>query len=135
MKKLRRVKVYHCNPSRKKRSAWATIHKLYRRNPARSRAGVDKHVAHQLLLYTVNDSRLYHGQAQAIILNLARKMKKGSFSLAKSIKLWQYLADTAAKKYAHDFGDIFPVSTRRETARELARHYWDEVKDKYRSMR
>lgn len=97
--------------------------------------GPDKTGAHELLLYTVNDSRLYFQQAQPIILNLARKMKRGIFSLQRSVKLWEYLAESAAKKYATDFGGSFSKSTRHLTARELARHYFDEVKDKYRTLK
>jgi hypothetical protein len=103
----------------------------YRCNPKQ----IDTHAAEELMLYIVNDSDLYRGHTQAILNNLARKVKKGVFDQAKSVILWGYLADAGAKKYTKEMGSsklngsygIFDKLTRMGVAVALSEYYKDEL--------
>lgn len=78
-------------------------HRAYRRNP--SRAGeYDEHAARELELYIDNDSQLHRSSFVPIIANLARKMKKGTYSPALAAKLWAYHIKRGADKYVKEFG-------------------------------
>lgn len=119
-----------------------------KRNPS---ARGDDVAAHELALFIINDSELYNSQAQAIIVNLQRKIKRGVYSPALALKLWRYLADSGAKKYVYLYSDrmvsgvrqfqvaawhrvkgygIFTVPIREKAAKELADHYDEQVKSK-----
>jgi len=115
---------------------------MYRRNASASSA--DTTAATELALFAANDGDLYRSQAQPIITNLAKKMGKGQYDEAKAAKLWGYFANTAAQKYAWEFGDrkrgtrswreqsvdgngMFNAATRRFASAELEHHYRDEV--------
>lgn len=83
----------------------------------------DNHAARELELYIENDSVLYRQQHEPILKNLATKMVTGKYDKVKSIKLWMYLVDAGAKKYAKDFGGtwntMFSVATRKKVAESL----------------
>lgn len=113
-----------------------------RKNP--SRGNVDFPAATELHHYAVNDSDLYRQQITPIILNLARKIKKGVYDEKLALKLWRYAADSAAKHYTFEHGDrspgayskyqqkgygIFNVPTREETAKSMAAWYEEELND------
>jgi hypothetical protein len=115
---------------------------MYRRNASASSA--DTTAATELALFAANDGDLYRSQAQPIITNLAKKMSKGQYDEAKAAKLWGYFANSAAQKYAWEFGDrkrgtrswreqsidgngMFNAATRRFASAELEQHYRDEV--------
>lgn len=115
---------------------------MYRRNASASSA--DTTAATELALFAANDGDLYRSQAQPIITNLAKKMGKGQYDEAKAAKLWGYFANSAAQKYAWEFGDrkrgtrswreqgvdgngMFNAATRRFASAELEQHYRDEV--------
>jgi hypothetical protein len=80
----------------------------------------------ELQLFCENDGALYRQQVQPIEANLTRKLAKGVYDHEKSVKLWTYLADNCAKKYAKEFGDgtpwhkMFSTSDRRAVARAFA---------------
>lgn len=86
----------------------------------------DHVAAHELKLFIDNDYQLYSGQRQSIMDNLLRKKNAGTYDHAKAKKLWGYLAESGAKKYAKEFASprewntIFTAATRRQTAEELA---------------
>jgi len=100
-------------------------HHVSRRNPA------DTTAARELVLYIENDGDLYRQQTYPIIQNLARKTRKGTYDHKKAVKLWAYLAENGAKKYARDFGGtcnhIFTPDTRRAVAAMLADNYLEAV--------
>jgi len=80
--------------------------------------------ARELKLYIDNDYELYSGgQRTSIIDNLLRKKNAGKYDHDLAAKLWEYYAESGAKKYAKDFGgtwhQIFDVPTRKAVAREL----------------
>lgn len=86
-------------------------------------ASVDNHAATELELYIQNDVDLYRQQHEPILKNLATKMVTGKYDKVKSIKLWMYLCDAAAKKYCKEFGGswntMFSVPTRKKVAESL----------------
>lgn len=97
--------------------------------------------ARELYLYTISDGDLYRQQGEPIIKNLARKKLKGVFQRALAVKLYTYLADSAAKKYTFDFGDrgsarvpqqvkgygIFSTAMRRDAAAQLLDYYEEQI--------
>lgn len=91
----------------------------------------DKAAAHELALYTTNDRQLFQQQAIPIISNLNRKIAKGIYNETLALKLWGYLAQSGAQKYAKEFGgtwhQLFSVPTRKEAAKEIAKHYADHL--------
>jgi len=109
------------------------------------------HEARELALYIENDGDLYRQQTTPIILNLARKIKRGIFSHTKAAKLFRYLADNGAKKYSVEFGtpqsgvtrstwrrykgfDAFSAKVRQETAKHLLRYYFQAIREKAREL-
>lgn len=82
------------------------------------------HEAQELVLYIENDGDLYRQQNVPILRNLANKAAQGKYDHQKAIKLWMYLMDNGAKKYAKEFGGtwntMFPVAARKEAAKVFA---------------
>ena len=97
------------------------------------RKKADAAMADELFLYTDNDGQLYRQQKRPIEKNLCRKIKKGIYSKQKSVKLWGYLMDSAAKKYCKDmtcdrvWHQEFNKATRMKAAKMFA-DYFDDVK-------
>lgn len=81
--------------------------------------------AEELRLYIDNEADLY-GQYMAIRKNLCKKRKRGVYDNAKAPKLFMYLVDRGAKKYAcemascREWNKIFSVAERRLTAQHMA---------------
>jgi len=101
-------------------------------NPAKSIA--NEEAARELQLYIENDADLYRQQYQPIIKNLMLKRAKGIYDLVLSVKLWMYLVDNGARKYAKEFGvpnrpasDIFSRATRLVVAQNLAINFRAEA--------
>jgi hypothetical protein len=90
---------------------------------------IDQIAADELRLYIDNDGDLYRQQKMPIIKNIKRKMKRGVYDHNKAPKLWMYLVDNGAKKYAKDFSvgtdwnDMFPKPLRMAVAQEMADYY------------
>ena len=87
----------------------------------------DSDAVNELDLFIMNDEDLYRQQFMPKILNLKRKMKKGTYDDELAIKLWMYLVDNAARKYVQEFGtpdqdvkDMFPKETRLQVAQVIA---------------
>lgn len=90
----------------------------------------------ELELYTINDGDIYRQRIKPILENLRKKIKKGTYDEKKAVKLWEYAADAGAQKYNKEFGDpkgkidqIFKKSDRREVAKELQKHYEEELRN------
>lgn len=58
--------------------------------------------AHELILFADNEVKLYP-QKLAIIRNINRRLKKGTYDPAKAPKLWKYWFDAAAQEYTRQF--------------------------------
>ena len=90
--------------------------------------------ARELEIFIENDSELYHRQLLPIIKNIKRKMRRGKYDHSLAPKLWSYLVDNGAKKYAREFSTgesdwnmIFDKRTRIQVAQSLADDYADAI--------
>ncbi len=102
----------------------------------RSRGLGGEHEVRELQLTCENDGDLYRQQVQPIEKNLLRKMEKGIYDHEKSKKLWMYLADNCARKYAKEYGDGRPWHKMFSTAdrREVAKNFADSFRDEHLSV-
>lgn len=104
-----------------------------RQNPARRNPTMDKVAASELEIYISNSRELMLRRLPEFIKNVARKMKRGTYDPVKSVKLWRYLVDEAAKMYAKEYGgkwnEMFTVPTRNAVAMELERDYAAQIRD------
>lgn len=92
-------------------------------------AAVDSHAATELVLFIENTADLAlegpRGQGHSVLLNALRKWRKGTYEPALAVRLFEYLAESGAKRYAHEFdhasrwSEIFNPATRRDVARQL----------------
>ena len=85
--------------------------------------------ARELQIFIENDYDLYRSQHEPIIRNLMRKRAAGKFDMRKSIKLWGYLVESGAKKYAKEYGTerdwsrMFNPRERQLVATRMARNF------------
>lgn len=94
---------------------------------------VDMDAARELELYTENTSAIYHNHTMPVVENLKKKYKNGQYDKEKAIKVWEYVADAAAKMYHKEFGCIscpwyvlFKKSVRHEVAKALEEYYFED---------
>ena len=94
----------------------------------------DLTAARELKIFIDNDGQLYKQQTRSIEKNLCRRRAKKTYDHKKSVKLWKYLADSGAKKYAKTSGsnnskwfEMFDVPTREATAKRLADDFRSEA--------
>src|SRR5580704_4640067 len=96
------------------------------------REPVDEQALEELDLYANNTSELYP-QKQAILRNIQRRIKNGTYDPSLAPKLWLYWVDNAAKMYASEFAErrewsrIFSPATREALAKRLARREFMEL--------
>jgi hypothetical protein len=88
---------------------------------------IDDHAARDLELYINNDSQLHQGQHKSILKNLATKKVRSQYKHDLAVKLFGYLVEAGAKKYAKEFGGVwhqlFPVPTRKAVAEVLTKSF------------
>jgi hypothetical protein len=94
----------------------------------RQRKAFSSDAVRELGLYIENDGELYRRQTEPIEKNLLLKAKRGKYDPKKAPKLWGYLVESGAKKYAKEFGggkwnDMFPKRDRDELSRQAARAF------------
>jgi hypothetical protein len=65
--------------------------------------GVDTVAAEELYLFIENDGQLYRQQGEPILKNLVQKIDRGIYDSVKAAKLYGYLIENGAKKYAKEF--------------------------------
>ena len=86
----------------------------------------------ELELFIMNDQDLYRQMFLPIIMNLARKMKRGVYNHQMAPKLWQYLIDQGARKYVMQNGgtvrNTFPKQARMELAKDMADEQMEMLK-------
>jgi hypothetical protein len=93
-------------------------------------AGSDE--VRELQLYIENDGDLYRRQYTPILKNLATKKGQQRYDSTLTVKLFMYLVDEGAKKYAKEFDDarnwntMFDKATRTEVAKALVQAFEDE---------
>lgn len=97
---------------------------------------MDKVTARELELYIANDGDLYRRQHIPIIKNLMVKHGQGRYNRDLAVKLFMYLVDAGAKKYAKDHGspgakwhEMFPKAERTHVAQMLRDSFEDDAKD------
>jgi hypothetical protein len=80
-------------------------------------------LATELCVFTENDGQIYHSQTLSILKNLATKKARGDYDREGAVKLFMYLAESGARKYARESGgdesqwhDMFPVAVRKIAA-------------------
>jgi hypothetical protein len=93
----------------------------------------DTHAATELEQYIANNADLHRQQHAPILKNLATKKVRGVYKHDLAVKLFGYLVESGAKKYAKDFGSpnqpwhkMFDVGTRKRVAEELTRDFEGE---------
>ncbi len=96
--------------------------------------GVDEDAARELEIYIDNDARFSpqgQGQGRVIAVNLLGKMRRGTYNHALAPRAWEHVVDRAAKEYtreiagapAREWSQIFPRTTRRYVASEIANEF------------
>ncbi len=108
-----------------------------RRLVSAHRDPVDEHAATELVMYIENTSDLSldgpRGQGRSILLNALRKWKKGTYDSAKAVKLFEYLTEAGARRYAKEFDSeknwskMFTPATRHEAAKQLEASFRNSV--------
>jgi len=93
------------------------------------REATDTTAADELVLYIENTSDLSidgpRGQGRDVLLNALRKWRKGTYDPELAVKLFGYLVESGAKRYAKEFGTerewskMFTPATRQEAARQI----------------
>jgi hypothetical protein len=102
---------------------------MAKKAPKRNVGGksADLQAARELELYIDNDGELYRRQYVPIQVNLIKKKLAGTYDQKKAPKLFEYLAEAGAKKYAREFGGtwhvMFDVPTRKAVAKEYASNF------------
>jgi len=87
----------------------------------------------ELEVFIENDGDLYRQQTVPIMKNLQKKLEKGVFDKSKAEKLWMYLVENGAKKYAKDSGGgtwhkMFSMADRKAVAKNLNEGFLAELK-------
>lgn len=101
---------------------------------------VDQAAAEELKLFVENDGDLHRQQGEPILKNLATKMAKGVYRHDLAVKLYGYLMENGAKKYAKEVGGAawnvtFGPATRRAAAQEFALGFESEwAAGQYRNL-
>lgn len=100
---------------------------------ARAQSPADPHAAAELVLFIENTADLSpggpHGQGRSVMLNALRKWRKGTYEPALAVRLFEYLTESGARRYAQEFDRptnwnvMFTVATRREAARQLEERF------------
>ena len=104
--------------------------KKTKKPPTQHRAPADEHAATELVLYIENTSDLSpdgpHGQGRSVLLNALRKWRRGTYDPTMAVRLFEYLTESGAKRYAKEMGSsekewstMFTPATRHEAARQL----------------
>ena len=90
--------------------------------------------ARELVLYCENDGDIYRQQGTPILKNLITKMARGVYDHSKAVKLYGYMAENCAKKYAREHGSpdvpwnkMFSVADRREAAEHFTKSFETEA--------
>lgn len=93
---------------------------------------MDEHAARELELYINNDGSLDRSQTTPIRKNLVTKRARGEYRHDLAVKLFGYLVEAGAKKYAKEFPGqpwhkMFSVAARKRVAEALTRAFEGEA--------
>lgn len=92
---------------------------------------IDMDTVRELELYAQNTRLIYDRHIMPAVENLKKKQKKGVYNHEKACRLWEYVAEAAAKMYNTEFGcglwyNLFPKAERQECAKRLEAYYYEE---------
>lgn len=104
------------------------------------REQADEHAANELVMYIENTADLSpdgpSGQGRSVLLNALRKWRKGTYDPALAVRLFEYLVESGAKRYAVEFGSspgewstMFNPATRYEAAKQLEESFRSSAKN------
>lgn len=86
---------------------------------------MDQEAARELKLFTENDADIYRQRTTPIVRNLRTKQAQGRYDHELAVKLFMYLAEAGARKYAREHGSgeqdwsmMFPKDVRLAVSRE-----------------
>ena len=82
-------------------------------------------LANELKMFTENDGDIYRQQTTAILKNLATKKARGVYDSELAVQAFMHLAETGAKKYAHEFGEPELHGTRCSPCPCVGKRQWD----------
>ena len=85
--------------------------------------------ARELFIYVVNNGDAYP-HIQAIVNNLAKKLKKGVYDMKKAVDAYYHVACEESDRYHKDFGYRFTVTERFTAAVDMEEYYFDHVVEK-----
>jgi hypothetical protein len=85
--------------------------------------------ANELYIYTVNTESLYRQRITPTLVNLSKKMKKGTYDKDKAVDLWYYTATAASDLYGREYGYRFSVQDRFTVATDLEAYYREDVEE------
>lgn len=98
---------------------------------------IDPHEATELELYIDHDSRFAMNSPEGIghttRMRLLKMVERGTYDSARAPKAWQYVVDTAAKKYKREFPtpDYDPVTFSAATRRFIAKRMAEDFENQY----
>lgn len=84
--------------------------------------------ARELYICTINNGDVYP-QIQAVIANLKKKYKKGSYNKDLAVDAWYHVAEHEAVIYYKEFGYKFTVTERFTCAVNLEEYYREQVQE------
>ena len=97
------------------------------------KTNIDAAAARELTLFANNDASTYTRAIMPAWRNLDKKRARRVFDAARAVKLFEYVAEYAARRYAAEFArpsewfQLFNAATRRAAAAELLADYLAEV--------
>lgn len=110
-----------------------------KRRPATHREPADENAATELVMYIENTSDLSpdgpSGQGRSVLLNALRKWRKGTYDPTQAVRLFEYLTEAGAKRYAKEFATerewstMFTPATRHEAAKQLEASFRNSVEN------
>jgi hypothetical protein len=112
--------------------------KAKRKSPTH-REPTDEQAATELVMYIENTSDLSpdgpSGQGRSVLLNALRKWRKKTYDPALAVRLFEYLTEAGAKRYAKEFDSeknwstMFNPATRHEAAKQLEASFRSSVEN------
>lgn len=92
---------------------------------------IDTTAATELKLFTDNDGDIYRQQTTSILKNLATKKGQGKYDRDLAVKLFMYLAENGAKKYAKEFGGTWNLLFPKDVREHVSKEWRDEFETEF----
>lgn len=90
---------------------------------------VETEESRELMLYAVNDGRLYSRAIVPTVRNLAKKYSAGKFDPERAIDAFYYVACAASDSYSRDYGYRFSVTDRFTVAAEMVEYFREDIEN------